>query len=998
MTLRRMFVTLLLCLITALTAYAPHQGRADDTGSSPILYLDPGGHTAQVDQVLFTPDGKELISVGEDKAIRVWNAETGESVRTIRGQIGDGPLGKLFAAALSPDGKTLAVGGFLHGTTDPTFYIRLIDPATGSVIRIITGLFKPALALAFSPDGKTLASGDGTGTLRLCDVQTGQSVSLKGHTKDIYGVAFAPSGQQVATASLDGTVRLWDVGTHKSRVLDGKVPLGYRCVTWSADGHWIAAGGLDHTIHVWDGTSGAVNLTLDEGKFVNCIAFSPDSKRLAAGFGSDTPAECDVRLWSVTGSGVGSKPIGEFTHHSATVQAVAFSPDSATVASAGGLADDIYLWTGEGANIKRHLASSGGATQDIAWSPDSTKITWKNQASAGPIQHTFNLADRSLIPDPAQPWQGAVLTHNGSTLTITDGGTTVQGTGGGHITLTRPGDQVQCVTWTPDGSVVVGSTFGLGLYDKNGSPLRGFIGHTAAVLSVSVSPDGKYLASTSGDQTVRIWPLDPAAASSDNLVTPLASVFVGQDREWVEWTHSGYYTCSTNGENIIGWQINKGDQNAAEFYPASRFHATFFRDDILGSLLTAGSEAQAIALADKNRTEKTDLTKTAANIAAFAPPTVEILDPAPGQTIADAQVTLHVKITDPNHRPLKDLKLSDNFRPVPPPADGPITPQEGEMTLTAPLTPGDNTLSVVVGNDANAESVPATVKVTYGAVAPPQIGSPTLYMISIGVSQYLDTTNTLQFPAKDAGDIASVFQAQQGPGKMFSKVVVKQLTDRKANRDGIISSLVALRKQAPQMGPNDYTIIFIAGHGTNDDLDQYFFAPYDIDADNVDVTGVQWLTFSQTLAQLPGKVILMLDTCHSAGVEGKIDKKDGYGRFLVATSLARFNNESPVITFASCGKGELSQESTAWDNGAFTKALVEGLTGKADTNQDGIVTISELSQYLDQRVSSMTKQAQNPVLTKPASISGDLPLAVVGPIVSHTASTGVADPALAKTP
>ena len=61
----------------------------------------------------------------------------------------------------------------------------------------------------------------------------------------------------------------------------------------------------------------------------------------------------------------------------------------------------------------------------------------------------------------------------------------------------------------------------------------------------------------------------------------------------------------------------------------------------------------------------------------------------------------------------------------------------------------------------------------------------------------------------------------------------------------------------------------------------------------------------------------MLDTCHSAGVVGKIDKKDGYGRFLVESTLARLNNESPIITFASCGKGELSQESVDWNNGAF---------------------------------------------------------------------------------
>jgi WD40 repeat protein len=965
-------------------------------GNTPILSLDPGGHTATVDQVLFTPDGKELISVGDDKVIRIWNTATGDPVRTIRGEVGDGPLGKLYACALSPDGKMLAVGGFLRDPDSMTFYIRLIDPATGDVIRLLPGLLKPALALAFSPDGKLLASGDGSGTVRISNVQTGESYSLKGHTKDVYGVAFSATGQQVASASLDGTVRIWDLGSRKGRALDGKVPEGYRCVAWSPDGRWIAAGGFDKTLHVWNGATGAPSAALAEDKYINCVAFNSSSRVLAAGFGADDQELCDVRLWSVGSGGIDKTPIGEFTHHTATVQSVAFSPDSGTLASAGGLANDIYLWSADGAKVKQHIVSTGGATQDVAWSPDSAKLTWDSLGSGKPIQHTFDLVGRSLIPNPAQPWQGPTLSSGGLTLSRAADGSGVDLSSGGRIRLTRPGDQVHCFTLTPDGDVVVGSSFGLSLYDGHGKFLRQFVGHTSDVLSVSVSPDGKYLASSSGDQTVRVWPL--AEASADGQVRPLLSLFVGSDREWVEWTHSGYYTCSTNGENIIGWQINQGDDKQAEYYPASRFHAAFFRDDILSQILQAGSEDKAIALADAGRSVKTDLSKTAANIASFAPPTVEIESPAADAVFTDSQATVKIKITDPNQQPLQNLQIADNGRPVPPPDGGAPMPQDGEMALPVTLVQGDNTLSVVVSNAAGAQSNPATVKVTYGAGTPVEIGSPTLYLLSIGVSQYLDPTDSLGFPAKDATDIANLFEGQQGPGKMFNKVIETKLTDRKADRDSIIKSLTALRKLAKVMKPDDYTIIFVAGHGTDDDLDQYFFAPYDIDSDDIDATGVQWLSFSQTLAQMPGKVILMLDTCHAAGVDGKINKKDGYGRFLVATSLDRFNDESPVITFASCGKGELSEESSEWNNGAFTKALVEGLSGKADADHDGVVTITELSQYLSTRVAELTKDAQHPVLSKPTSVRADLPLAVVGPIVTHAASTGIRPASFAKTP
>ena len=60
---------------------------------------------------MFTPDGKQLVSAGDDKVIRVWDWQAAKTIRTIRGQVADGPEGKIFAMALSPDGRWLAVGG-----------------------------------------------------------------------------------------------------------------------------------------------------------------------------------------------------------------------------------------------------------------------------------------------------------------------------------------------------------------------------------------------------------------------------------------------------------------------------------------------------------------------------------------------------------------------------------------------------------------------------------------------------------------------------------------------------------------------------------------------------------------------------------------------------------------------------------------------------------------------------------------------------------------------
>ena len=268
----------------AFTPTAP----AADVPDKPILVLDAGGHTAIVWKVLFTPDGKELISVSDDKTIRVWDVQSGEPVRVLRPPIGRGSEGKLYAAALAPDGRTLAVGGY--GWTEGNYgQIYLIALATGRIERVLEGHTNVIRALAFAPDGRRLASGSDDHTARVWDVATGRCERvLEGHTKQIYGVAFSPDGTRLATASYDTTGRVWDVATGRAAAVLQGHQKEVHCVAWSPDGKVIATGSYDRSIRFWGPDGAAFPGVEGLESYVTSLTFTADSRTLLFTWGGAT--------------------------------------------------------------------------------------------------------------------------------------------------------------------------------------------------------------------------------------------------------------------------------------------------------------------------------------------------------------------------------------------------------------------------------------------------------------------------------------------------------------------------------------------------------------------------------------------------------------------------------------------------------------------------------------------------------------------------------------
>jgi uncharacterized caspase-like protein len=234
------------------------------------------------------------------------------------------------------------------------------------------------------------------------------------------------------------------------------------------------------------------------------------------------------------------------------------------------------------------------------------------------------------------------------------------------------------------------------------------------------------------------------------------------------------------------------------------------------------------------------------------------------------------------------------------------------------------------------------------------------------VSKYEDKNLTLQFAAKDAKDFAEALLKEKGG--LYRDVVVKVLTDEKVRRDEIIDGFEWISKETTS---NDVAMIFLAGHGINDSGGVYYFLPANVNLEKLRRTGVPFVEIKNTVTSLAGKTILFIDTCHAGNVMGaRAVAPDITG---IVNELA--SAENGAVIFASSTGRQYSFEDPTWGNGAFTKATVEGINGKADYTGKGKITVNMLDLYISERVKELTKGRQTPATAKPKTIP-DFPLAL----------------------
>lgn len=284
---------------------------------------------APVTALAYSPDGKSLAA-GGFRCVRLLDPATGEVKQTI-----PGPSDQVQTLAWSSDGKLLAVGGGIPGKAGETL---LFDTAAWKPVRTLAEHTEVVYAVAFRPGTHELATGSLDKTVRIWNADTGQTLHLiKDHAEAVFGLAYSPDGKLLATASGDRSAKLFQTSDYKRVASLTAHQDAVTHVAFNQNGTLLATTCADRQIRIWKVEIGKMENPLrqqGEGDVINTCVFSPDGSLLVYGASNSR-----VRVFN----GDGSNQKQEWKEPEDWVYSVAVGADNQTVA-AGTQDGKVLLW------------------------------------------------------------------------------------------------------------------------------------------------------------------------------------------------------------------------------------------------------------------------------------------------------------------------------------------------------------------------------------------------------------------------------------------------------------------------------------------------------------------------------------------------------------------------------------------------------------------------------------------------------------------------------
>ena len=952
------FSHILLFLFSVLT-------RVSSQSEEPVLRLNSNFHTAAIHSISTDNAGRYLLTVSEDKTARLWDTSTGNSLRIFRPPIGNGLEGCLYACALSPNGLIAAVGGYTGATWNKPdsfkislgswegyalelkFSVYLFSTSTGEMLKNIDNFKTEIQSLSFSPEGEylavALAEDKGISIIRTKD---GKEVhKLIGFSERVSKVTFSNSGQ-LACISDDHYLRLYS----KTFQLKSIIPLEVKptSVAFSKDEKTIAVGYSEISqitlIQLPEGTSTKIDLPLnsyavaltytDDGVLYSG-EFLTNGKNLIVAWKNGKRTEIDAGTGKITD--LNNLPDGSVVYATSYPETGRILANNQPAQDWNGNRDVSYKRSPDLRAIyyvQPELIELNDDGSEVGLFGDDNEMFYFSLS-----EREFS-KKRSYLSKPVSSRQNVRLIgwKNGNELFLNFE----------PLFILDKEEISRCVDISGDGkNILLGTNQNVLLLDNHGNVIwKQTV--TVECVAVKISGNGKVAVIAMNDGVYAWYNISDGKR--------LLNLFVHPDQKrWILWTPAGFYDCSAGAEDLIGWNLNRGKDKASVFFPAAQFRNSFYRPETIDYLVGNKYNMQYA--------QYETIDHVPAVITQSLPPEINIITPLPGSSANKRQIKVQYNVNSQSDKPVNSVKILVNGRPV----QLHSTIRNGSNEVMVEIPENDCEISLIAQNDF-ASSVPATISLKWAGAKIEDIIKPKLYILAIGISKYKDKSLTLQFAAKDASDFANIMYKQKG--FLYSEVSIKLLTDEKSKRSDIQDGLDWILSETTS---RDVAMIFFAGHGVNDNLGTFYFMPEDADRNRLRATCVNYYDIQQCVSSIAGKVVLFMDACHSGGVMGRGRRSDSD---IIGFVNELSSAENGIVVFTSSTGKQFSLEDPEWNNGAFTKALVEGLSGKADLLNKGKISIKLLDYYVSERVKELTKGKQAPTTIIPESIQ-DFPIIVL---------------------
>lgn len=305
----------------------------------------------------------------------------------------------------------------------------------------------------------------------------------------------------------------------------------------------------------------------------------------------------------------------------------------------------------------------------------------------------------------------------------------------------------------------------------------------------------------------------------------------------------------------------------------------------------------------------------------------------------------------------------------------------GKKTVThsidIALTSGLNNISIYCVDEAGL----ASPKINYSLFYEGEEEKETVYYVGLGVGNYNDSTYNLKYTIKDINDLDSAFKR-----RFTNTLKTYTFTNEKVN----LQTINKIKELLSKVKANDKVIISLSGHGILDAKQNFYFATPETDFSNPTDKSISYDDIEKLLDGLPCRnKLLLIDACHSGetdrdgkamipgegnlsgsvtgrprgsigqGTQTKIGLQNSFKVMQQIFSDFQTGNGTTIISAA--GGEEYAFESEEWKNGVFTYSVLRGLADlKADENNDGVITISELQRYVSLHVQTLTNGKQQP--------------------------------------